>query len=134
MLTADADGSHSIGICHFCLRRKDMAKKKDITLTTVQQVFASATNVTDGSQLIYASAFADAARQLSASLAPASNLVNEIRARATELTQLADLIETTLTAEFPESMKKKMDEKKDEPEKDDDPDEEKKESKPDEKK
>ena len=54
---------------------------------------------------IYASAFEDAISQINASLQPAGSIVTSIRARAAELSELADLIETTLAAKEREKVK-----------------------------
>ncbi len=47
---------------------------------------------------IYAAAFADASKQIQAGLESPKTLAGEIRARAAQLNELADLIDTTLAA------------------------------------
>ncbi len=47
---------------------------------------------------IYAAAFADATKQIQAGLESPKTLSGEIRARAAQLNELADLIDTTLAA------------------------------------
>ncbi len=47
---------------------------------------------------VYAAAFADATKQIQAGLESPNTLAGEIRARAAQLNELADLIDTTLAA------------------------------------
>lgn len=47
---------------------------------------------------VYAAAFADATKQIQAGLESSKTLAGEIRARAAQLNELADLIDTTLAA------------------------------------
>ncbi|MBI5305508.1 MAG: hypothetical protein HY868_25490 [Chloroflexi bacterium] len=91
-------------------------KKKTMAATpaATQHAFASAAQ-TDSVQLIYASAFADAVKQLNASLTEGNSLSAQLRARATELNQLGDLVDTTLAASQAEPGED--DEAKEDPEK-----------------